>query len=277
MTWYRIAPVIAVVILAALVVGALACTGDGPELAEPTATPNLAATIDAAVAAAISTATPVPDTAATIAAAVAAAIPTVTPTSGTEDTNASAGPSMPPTPDVEATIIAAVLAATPATVQPAAWPTSVMPEAHAKALKTAREELRSLQTILDQIDHGENDSLRQQAVHSLARVNQQLDCVFGQDSRQQGGGVTEQERIRMAEGCLYQLGREGSAIIAGAELAGYAHAVFAYPDVTFDEANKISEAVLAGRNRVVRIAVIWECYTFAWGKVPYPSLPAKCR
>ncbi len=255
----------AALLVVSLLLGATACIAHEP--AEPTETPNLAATIDAAVAAATSTATPIPDTAATIAAAVAAAIPTVTPTPGTEDTNASAGPSMPPTPDVEATVIAAVLTATPATVQPAAWPTSVMPEAHAKALKTAREELRALQAILDQIDHGENDSLRQQAVHSLARVNQQLDCVFGQDSNQQGGGVAEQEQIRMAEGCLNQLGM-GSATIAGAELTGYAHAVFAYPGVAFDEANKISEVALAGRNRVIMIPEIWECYTFAWGKVP---------
>ena len=171
---------------------------------------------------------------------------------------------------------ASVLDQDPAVRQPEPELLLEMPATHAAALKIAHSEIRALHAFISVLDHAENDSLRASVAHSLAEVNLQLDCVFGQDSRQQEGHIAEQEQIRRAEGCLNQLGM-GSATIAGAQLAGYSHAIFAYPDVTFDEANKISQVALVGRNYVVMIPEIWECYTFAWGKVPYPSLPPKCR
>ena len=226
-----------------LLLGSLACMGGEP--AEPEPTPDLGATVAAAVAAALPTATPTSEPTPT--ATVPPAIPKTTPTPDWR-------PDLEPPPEL----------------------LLEMPANHAEALKSARAELRALQVILDQLDHREHDGLHQTTVHSLARVNQQLDCLFGQDARQLRDSVSESGQIRMAEACLVQLGG-GYALLAGAQLTGYAHAIFGYSDVTFEEANKISEMLLLGGFYTGLIANAWECYAFAWGKVPYPSLPTKCR
>lgn len=155
---------------------AISCTPPEPD--EPAETPDLDATIAAAVAVALSTTTPTPE-------------PTLTPTPEPTLT-LTPEPTSTPTPEP--------------TLTPTPEPLLDMPTAYADALKTARAELRALQAILGQIDHRENDGLRQQAVHSLDQVNRQLDCLFGQDDRQQEGVVSEQEQIRMAEECLNRLG-----------------------------------------------------------------------
>lgn len=176
--------------------------------------------------------------------------------------------------------MACIVTSDPVAVRSAtATPESVMllemPLDHGETLNTAWIELYALQMRLEQMRYGGNDGFHQQAMHSLVEVNQKLDCVFGKDERQNKDGISKSEQIRIAENCLNQLGTH--ARLARAQLAGYAHAIFSYGDITFEEANKISEALLLGSSYADVIVSIWECYTFAWGKVPYPSLPLECR
>ena len=176
--------------------------------------------------------------------------------------------------------MACIVASDPVAVhRPTATPEAVMlldmPPDHGETLNTAWIELYALQMRLEQMRYGGNDGFRQQAMHSLAEVNQNLDCVFGKDERQNKDGISKSEQIRIAENCLNQLSTD--ARLARAQLKGYAQAIFSYDDITFEEANKISEALLLGSSYADMIVSIWECYSFAWGKVPYPSLPQECR